>query len=663
MKLIGEPILARDETGRLKSKIGTVFLRTAGIVTAERTHYLQREAWIAALNRDRSAQGLPALTEEEELAEKERSVDLLFEESQALNEALVLIRPDPYAMPLAFEADELLQTLVSKRYIRFLNIQNERVRDALTARGENWRMSRVPVSQSELTQLIADSRVAINCAPIYYYNPSTGTRFLTLDAFRWVGAAQPPVFRALLHEIAKFSQLRNRFGHPEIDIFPPGCAFTRRAFASLKPDDLSDDELRAAYDRLLDAFTRAVPAELLEENTDNITWRNRLCSALTTEPNAVATEEILTGISKEFYRQIEWRAGVRIEGAESIFDSVFDEPEICPDDSKLCALCDPRARKIIFNFLREVDGVEYINIGSISRSLSKRRPEKPESRPNVYVLQVKEADKAEAELFILRFQKWSIQEHLDKHLDWDENRCMMDASSYIDYVFDRRLGCRQLGMALPKRVTIGRIRETYTGVRSELRGKEYWIVYFIREYIKGCASDKIDASRYGDPEFNRRLACLLGDAAAVNLIVGRADLEQRVIFDDGDEVIIENAHGLPDRLIVSDNTGSFSDYLNPLFTVAANYAEPVNSRHEKFKMPNAAEFAKLYLDAFHRRFVRTQTEYANRKRAFDTLFKHLIVDPNGSFAYRWERVLNRLASTDATALTAAIRRNIKVLTP
>lgn len=655
MKLIGEAILARDATGRLKAKIGTVFLRTPGLVTSGVTHFLQRNIWADELNRERQEAGLPKLTEEEELEEKEQSVDLLFDES------LVLIRPDPYAMPLAFEADELLQTLVSKRRIRYLNIQNERVRDALTARGENWRMSRVPVSQLEIEQLIANSRVALKCSPIYFYNPSTGTRFLTLDSFRWVGTLQPDEFRAQLRELAKFSALRNRFGHPEVDVFPPGCAFSRRTVASLKTDERSDDDLRSAYQELLDAFTCVVPATLQKESSTNIEWRNRLCSALTTEPNVVATEEILTGISQEFYRQIEWRAGVRIEGAETIFDSVFDEPETFPDDPELHALCDLRARKVIFNYLREVNSIEYINIGSITRSLSQRQSG-PVSRRNVYVLQVKEADKPEADLHILRFQKWSIQEQLDKKPDWDETRCIMDASDYIDYVFDRRLGCHQLGMALPKRVMIGRIRETYTGVRESLRNKEYWIVYFIRDYIKGCASDKINENRYADPEFNRRLACLLGDAAAINLIVGRADLEQRVMFDDGDEVIIDNVHGMPDSLVVSDNTGSFSDFKDPLFVAAPSYAKPVNAR-QKFNMPNAAEFAELYLDAFQRRFVCTQQEYANRKRAFDTLFKHLKVDPNGSFAFRWQCALKRLATTDAAALTAAIRRRIKVLEP
>jgi hypothetical protein len=654
MKFIGDPIFARDATGRLKSRVGTVFLRTPGLVTAGVTHFLQRDLWISSLNEARASAGQPKLTDDEEMAERERSVDLLF------TDKLVLIRPDPYAMALAFEADELLQGLVSKRRIRYLNIHNERVRSALTARGENWRMSRIPVSGFELNNLIAGARVALNNAPLYFYNRSTGTRFLTLESFRWVGTLQPEEFRKHLREIAKFAALRNRFGHPEVDVFPPSCAFSRQAFEALNAEGLSDEALRAAYDKLLETFTSSVPKPLRKESPDNIEWRNLLCSALTAEPNAMETEEILTGVSKEFYRQIDWRAGLRLEDGEAIFDPVFDEPDAYPDDPELRALCDPRARSVLFNYLRERTNIEYINIGAIAHSLSRRQTDS-ELRPNVYVVQLKETDKPEAALQILRFQKWSIQEHLDKKTDWDENRCMIDAVDYIDYVFNRRLGCHQFGMALSKCVTIGRIREVYRGRRRELHDKEYWIVYFIRDYVKGCASDKISEDRYADPEFSRRLARLLGDAAAVNIVVGRADLELRVMFDDGDEVVIENAHGMPDALVVSDNTGSFADYLRPLEAVAASYAKPVNKRQEL--LPDAAEFAEAYLEAFQRRLARIQQEYAARRRAFDTLFKHLPVDVNGSFAYRWQRVLARLADAKPAELTAAIRGYIKALNP
>jgi len=650
MKTLGEPLFARDDTGRLKSRIGTVFLRTPGLVTQTGIHATQRLLWIKELNRERLAAGLPKLTNDEIDDEIAHSVDLLFDDQ------FVLIRPDPYAMDLAFEADELLQTLVSKRKIRYLNTHEARVRNALCHRGENWRMSRIPFSSEEMNRLIATSRVAIDGMPIYFYNPSTGTRFLTLDTFEWLGRLPQDAFRAHLAEIAKHSALRNRFGYPEIDIFPPKCPFTRQAFEALNVEGLPPKRLHDDYMKLLDTFRQSVPESLREESPENIEWRNLMCSTLISQPNAVVSEEIIPGISPEFYMQIEWLPGARIEDGELIFDSLFEEPDTHPEDAELSHLCDPRAKGVIFNYVRERSNIEFINVGRIGRSLSTRHSE-PHRRANVYVVQLKETGQTEPELDILRFQKWCVYEHLDEGKDLITS--IMEAVDYTDYILDRRLGCRQLGMNLPAKVTSGRIRETYAGMNPAFHGVRCWVVYFEREYIKGCATDKIPPRRYTDPAFNLRLARLLGEAAATNMIVGRAHADKRVMFDDGDEVIIFDDAGQPSHLVVSDHTGTFAEYVYPLYSSAAAYAACVNRRAPH--MPNPRDFAEHYLQAFQARFEHIQQDYRRRARAFDNLFKHLPVDPKGSFSYRWQCVLNRLAATDPATLTAAIRRHIEVL--
>ena len=650
MKFLGEPIFARDETGRLKSRIGTVFLRTPGLVTLTGIHATQRIAWIKELNRARTAAGQPKLANDEIASEMERSVDLLFDDQ------FVLIRPDPFAMDLAFEADEVLQTLVSKRKIRFLNTQDERVHSALCARGENWRMSRIPCSPEELNRLIATSRVAIAGMPIYFYNRSTGTRFLTLASFAWLASLPDDLFRAHLCEIAKHCALRNRFGHPEIDTFPPGCPFTRQAFEALNADGLTINALRVAYQKLLDTFRKSVPESLQDESPDNIEWRNFMCSALILQPNTVVAEEIVPGISPEFYRQIEWLPGARIEEGELIFDSVFEETDAHPEDQELTALCDLSAKGIILNYLRELGTIEFINIGRIGRSLSIRLPEN-RRRANVYVVQVKEAEEPEPQLNILRFQKWCISDHLDEGKDLIQS--IMEAVDYTDYVLDRRLGCRQLGMKLPTKVTTGRIYETYNGINAAYRGMRCSVVYFERQYVRGYATDKLQVRLYVNQDFNRKLARLLGEDAATNIIVGRAYIDKRVMFDDGDEVIVLDAQGLPDHLVVSDHTGTFADYQTPLLSNVGAYAAPVN-RRTPF-MRNAVEFAEIYLESFLNRLTRTQQEYRRRRRAFDNLFKHQPVDPAGNFAYRWQCILKRLDVTDPHALTAVIRSNIEVL--
>ena len=47
------------------------------------------------------------------------------------------------------------------------------------------------------------------------------------------------------------------------------------------------------------------------------------------------SEEILQGLSPEFYMQIEWLPGGRFEDGELMFDPIFDELEKRPDDRGL----------------------------------------------------------------------------------------------------------------------------------------------------------------------------------------------------------------------------------------------------------------------------------------------------------------------------------------
>ena len=177
MKTIGDPIFARDAEGRPLSRIGTLFFRTPGLVTRKGVHAMQRLMWIDEINAGRAAEGRPPLTMAEEEAEVAESVDLIFTDTQ------VLIRPNPDRMDLALRADEELQKLVSKRFIRFLNTSSAKVRAALRARSENWRMARQPISQEDMANLIRNSRIPMCERPIYYYNHVSGTRFITAGTY------------------------------------------------------------------------------------------------------------------------------------------------------------------------------------------------------------------------------------------------------------------------------------------------------------------------------------------------------------------------------------------------------------------------------------------------------------------------------------------------
>ena len=341
--------------------------------------------------------------------------------------------------------------------------------------------------------------------------------------------------------------------------------------------------------------------------------------------------------------QIEWLPGGRIEEGELIFDPVFELAEET-GDPELRRLCDEKCRGFIFNFVREFGDLEYVNIGRVVGSLSHRA--KTPGRRDVYIAQVKQRGIPDEIVKIIRMQKWGIREHLD------DGKQLLDAiiqsEEYTEYILDRRLGCRQLGMNLPARTTAKRISERYRGPRRDLHDAMIWSPYFERDYIRGMATDKIPPQKLADAAFAARLARLLGQAAAPNMIVGRCDLQGRVVFDDGDEVVIENEAGLPVEIVVADQMGTFVDYRTDLEHFAAEYAEPVNRRLALLADPE--EFAALYVDAFVARFSKIQLEYRKRKRAFDTLFKHRPRDEAGSFAYRWECVLDRLRQADPRKL-------------
>ena len=373
--------------------------------------------------------------------------------------------------------------------------------------------------------------------------------------------------------------------------------------------------------------------------------------------NETQTEQILGGLSPEFHLQIEWLPGGRFEEGEFLFDPIFDEAADHPEDAELQHLCDPRAKGIIFNLIREYGDLDYVNVGCVPESLSLDRPQN-QGRRGVYLTEFHSRSEPATIKRHIRLQKWGVWKHLDEGKDLLQ--AIKESDDYTDYCLDRRLGCRQLGMSLTHRVSIRYLTETYKGTNARFRGTAIRTVYFEREYMSGIATDKLPLERYAQPAYGPRLASLLGHAAATNLIVGRAlESGQRPAFDDGDEVLREGEDGLPIEVMVADHTGAFGEYKRPLETFAAYYARPVNLRDKI--VPDPKGFATAYLEAFRDQFLHIQGDYRKRRRAFDTLFKHCPYDPAGSFAYRWECVLRRLDQTNPYNLLEAIRQQIWVL--
>ena len=649
LEVIGPHPFARDDQGRQLTRIGTLFPEQAALYTQPPgVHAWQRVGFVDHLNAERVAKGLPPLLPQAEQDITASSVDLVFEPDH------ILIRPDPDRMELAFAADDLLQTLVSKRQVRFLSVSDPRVREAIKRRGECWRLSAIPKSRPAKEQLVFGSKVGIQGMPIYFYNRLTGTRWLTLQEFESLGSLDNAGLAAHLQEIADHSQRRNRLDRVEIDFFAADpLKFGARDFAGQPYAQLAPEQLRARFDELKASFRNAVAPELQRNDCEQKPWCDKIISTLFLDGNESSSEQLLSGFSPEFYLQIDWLAGGRFEEGEFLLDSVFEEANAHPEDEELQRLCDPRSKDIIFNIIRDYGDLEYINLGRIPESLSSGRPQRS-GRRGVYMSEFLARGEPAPRKRFLRLQKWGVWEHLDE--DKDLLRSIRESDEYTDYWQDRRLGCRQLGMNLCRRVFMRRLNEKYQGSNRNYRDQNIHTTYFERDYVPGIATDKLPPDRYSRPGYATKLATLLGQAAAGSLIVGRTFDGSRAAFDDGDEVVCEGPDGLPAEVLVGDHSGAFTDYESPLVKFAAQYARPVKDRQSK--VPDAREFAELYLEALRQQLLHVQGDYRKRRRAFDNLFKHCKYDPAGSYGYRWECVLRRLDQTDIDALVAEIRKHL-----
>jgi hypothetical protein len=672
VSLLGDPPFTRAPNGKLKSRIATAFPGRNVLVTIPGIHVTQRQALVDHVDAERRARGEPPLSEAEREREWRLAVDLIIVESA------IQIRPDPANMPLAFLADEMLQRLLPKHQVRFLGVLDNRVREAVKQRGELWRITPLPRTAEDMSGMISESRIAIGGGEIYYYSEVTGTRFLTFSEFEKLGALDDNGLRSHLAEIARHLGRRNAAGNPEVALFCPGSGsgsaagpgsaadpepaprISRSDFTSIDFATLGALSLRQTYGGLAEKFRVAVHPDFRRDDPLNLEWKNAMVAALIGRENELVTEQTILGLSAEFFMQIEWLPGGRMENGELVLDPALEpagSADAAPaaEEGERVRLVDEKARKFIYNLVREHGDLQFVNVGRVSGSLS-RRAVMP-GRRGVYIAAFKQRQDPEEIVTINRLQKQGVREYLEQGLSLLD--AMIRAEEYTEYIMDRRLGCRQLGMNLPRRVIVRKISEQYTPPQGA--GYPIWTPYFEREYIRGIATDKLPPALFESAEFAVRCARLLGQAAAPNIVLGRCDRTGTPLFDDGDEVLLMDPEGMPQDIVVADHTGTFNDYAVPLSEYTTKYALPVTRRLPY--LPEAAIFAAAYLDGFEERLRKIQDDYRRRRRAYDSLFGYLPAQEPGSLAYRWKRVLSRLDDTNPAALRESIRGTIDRQSP
>jgi len=510
LEVIGPRPFSRDAGGQLATRIGTLFPERRVLYTqAPGVHAWQRLNFIDYLNAHRAASSLPPLSPNEEQALATDSVDLILESDH------ILIRPDPDRMELMFAADELLQTIVSKRQVKFLSVADSRVREAIKRRGEYWRLSSIPKDREAKERLVLGSKVSIRGLPIYYYNRLTGTRWLTYGEFSGLGKLEPAVLAGQLQEIAEHAHRNNRLGRPELAFFASAPQqFGPQNFDGKQFEKMPPEQVLGEFTALKARFEEAVQPVFRRDDPRDNPWSERMVSTLFLEA-------------------------------------------------------------IIFNFIRDYGDLEYINLGSVPESLSLDRPQK-EGRRGVFLAEFQARGEPHPLRRFLRLQKWGVWEHLDEGKGLLQS--MHESDEYTDYWLDRRLGCRQVGMNLCRRFFMRRLTEIYRGKNDLFCGQPIRSTYFERDYVPGIATDKLPLDRYTRPGYALKMAQLLGEAAAAGIIVGRSFDSARPAFDDGDEIVREGDDGLPSEVLVADHSGAFTEYRKPLTAFAADYARPVNRR-------------------------------------------------------------------------------------
>lgn len=644
--IIGEPPLATDKAGNLKSHIGTYFVKTHTLISLPGLpHAFQQMKYRDILNEQRKGQGLDPMSEDDWQDISMSAVDLI------MRLPYLLIRPVPEQMPLAFEADEALQEIVPKHHIRFLHAHNGKVQQAIRERGENWRISFPPAHKDMIISEIKASIVAIGCRPIYYYNPVTGIRYLTMQMFASLSSLDDATLCRQLNEIRDYASRRNRSFYHEIDFFSANGDNARKLLDDCGDfNAMSSHDLRACYNRLLAAFRAVVPSALQKDDFENLEWRQRMFACLSDDQNDIRSDTMVKGLSPEFFRQIYWHPGARIENGVLVFDPIFEYAKKHPEMKELSRLCDERIKGFICNYVREFGTLQYVNIGGI---LPELRQQPPVGGHRSYIAEVMYKGAEKPLVRILRIQRWGVKEHLDEGEDL--LRAIMETFEYTEYTKNRRLGCWELGMPIPVSQTSNLILEMYNGRQEKYHTTPIWTVYFERDFITGMATDKLSDDQLKDREFSLQLARLLGEAAAPNLVVGRTDQLGNITYDSGDEVVVFDANHMPSRIVVADHAGTFRDVEHPFTYFLDGYARPVISRWSR--VPDTRAFLRTYLEAFLARLCEMKTTCRLKPHVFDALFQHSR-QGEGTFADRWAKALKRLEDADIARFINLLADNI-----
>lgn len=624
--ILGPDFFALDQEDRPLSPIASVFPEFLLVVTGRGIHAMQASAAVEFLC------GRSRILQKRELSPLE--VQRIYSSAVALVvwEDKVLIRSSPEDMHRVFAADEVLQRLLPKDRIQFTGIQHSEVRRQLRNRGESWRISPPPRSVWEISQFIQNSRVNVNSGVVYYQNPQSGGRFLTYEEFmriRPLMEQNPLEAAARLREILNLSRMRNNRGVPEVSLFLPAekslpmeSLYSVAAALGGEPSPENTARMLAAFDSFAQRFAAAAGDELLSDGPHQAAWRTTMFCRLY-DISERAVEEWTLGLSPEFHLNIRWLPGVRIVAGEKSFEETADE----------------RVRNLIGYFLTTRPGLSSLNVGRVESPQTQR--DRTGEEREVYLVVLGTPGQSE-EIRLIRLMKWDVMHRLK--LGAPLERAIADTVSYRDYIFDRLAGSAALGLPIL----------SYSEVRfvEHIHGiGEIPIFFFDRAYVPGIVTDKIPLACYARPGFVNRLCFLLGRAAAASLVLGRRCVRTgHLFFDDGDEAIQLDSEGLPEKLIILETTGSFTDTTTPIAEMLPRCLQQLQNHLGKALAREVRRKAiKIAVQDFAgglcREIDRMKALASSESSRLWSLFADRSAEP-GSVRSRWENILHRLVATN-----------------
>lgn len=624
---IGPALDAVDENGMHLAPIATVFPSYRVLISGRGIHLLQVQQMVE-YQKNRSG-GILSEAEEERVLED--AVALL------IRDHIILIRSDPENMDRILAADSLLQEtgLFDKSHIQFTGVHQEAVRKRLRLRGESWRISPPPYSDKEIARCIKSSMVTVGTRAVYYQNAPTGGRFLTFEEFSKILPMlreDPVEARARLQEIVKLTTQRNAQLVFELSFFLHEGEHLSSAPLVLVLELLSEDLEKATQElgEFTDRFRELAGPDLLTDGSGNKAWRtNMFCRLYDISPSVV--EEWALGLSPEFFLNVRWMPGARKEGTR-----VFMEEEM-----------DLRVRKLLWTFIDLYPDFVSVNIGRVEAAQGMRNRRDQEREVMLVVVNKKDGSEL---IHILRRVKYDVMHRLKSGKELSQ--AISETEGYIQYIFDRLEAAKALGLSMANFAEI-QLEEDLPGL-----GK-IPLYYFDREYIAGLATDKIPSGRLSRPGFIINLSELLGHAAAFSMILGRSDPDhQEIYFDDGDEVVLfDPVTGLPNQIILSETTGSFSDWMSPICNLLPECLRRLEyhlhqARAEGVKDADLKESVAAFSAGLTAEILRMQEVLrTNNLRA---LFRERSHESGGIWS-RWMAMLDRLEGADVQKIQDAIK--------